>query len=74
VHARQRVLLGRWATPRLLVAQVGIAAVSVGVPTDAPVLIQLGLALVGACAIVAVGLMAAALRPIVPSLVARSVA
>jgi nitrite reductase (NO-forming) len=74
VHARQRVLLGRWATPRLLVAQVGIAAVSVGVPTDAPVLIQLGLALVGACAIVAVGLIAAALRPIVPSLVARSVA
>jgi hypothetical protein len=63
VHARQRVLLGRWATQRLVLAQVGIALVSVGIPTDEAWLIGGGLALVGGCAIVAVALMAGALRP-----------
>jgi hypothetical protein len=72
VHARQRAVLGRWATPRLLITQVGIASVSVGVPTDTPALIQLGLVLVGGCALVAGGLLAMALRPVLPVLVARS--
>jgi len=32
-HARQRVLLGRWATPRLVVANLGAAALSAGLLT-----------------------------------------
>lgn len=72
VHARQRVILGRWATARVVVAQVGIALVSLGVPMGDDRLVQGGLVLVGACAIVAVALVAAAIRPVVrlPSRVA----
>ncbi|MET0772767.1 MAG: hypothetical protein ABWZ82_06770, partial [Candidatus Limnocylindrales bacterium] len=65
VHARQRAILGRWATTRVVLAQVGVALVSVGVPTGDGRILQVGLALVGGCAVVAVTLIAAALRPIV---------
>jgi nitrite reductase (NO-forming) len=65
VHARQRAMLGRWATARVVITQVGVALVSVGLPTGDGRLTQAGLALVGACAIVAVVLLAAALRPLV---------
>jgi nitrite reductase (NO-forming) len=62
VHARQRAILGRWATARVLVAQAGVACVSLGVPRDVQALVQLGFVLVGACAIVALVLLASALR------------
>jgi len=62
VHAHQRSLLGRWATARVLVAQLGIACVVVGVPGDVPALVQLGFVLVGACVLVALVLLVGALR------------
>lgn len=65
VHAHQRSVLGRWATPRVVVAQVGIALVSIGIPTQTTLLAQAGLALVGGCALVAVALLVAALRPVI---------
>ncbi|MFN8519447.1 MAG: hypothetical protein U0667_08685 [Chloroflexota bacterium] len=65
VHARQRVLLGRWATPRLVLAQLGVALVAVGIPTGATWLAELGLALVAGYAVVAVILLGATLRLVV---------
>lgn len=58
-HARQRALLGRLGTVRLVLADVGIVALAVGHPWDLPVLTAAGLALValtllGTTALVAV--------------------
>jgi hypothetical protein len=65
VHARQRAVLGRWATPRLVLTQVGVALVTVGVPLGEGRLVELGLVLVGVSAIAAVALLALALAPVV---------
>jgi hypothetical protein len=67
VHARQRVVLGRWATPRVVLAEVGVALVTVGIPLGQGPLVELGLVLVAGCAIVAVALLAMALAPLVGS-------
>jgi nitrite reductase (NO-forming) len=65
VHARQRTILGRWATPRAALAQVGVALVAMGLPMGDGRVVQAGLALVGACGSLAVVLLAAALLPLV---------
>jgi nitrite reductase (NO-forming) len=65
VHARQRAVLGRWATPRVVLAQVGVALVTVGAPLGQGRLVELGSVLVGACAAAAVALVALALAPVV---------
>jgi hypothetical protein len=65
VHARQRLVLGRGATGRVVLAQVGIGLVSVGIPAGEPRLLQVGLAMLAGCAVVAVALMVTALRPAV---------
>ena len=64
VHARQRVVLGRWATPRVVLAQVGVALVSAGLPEGATWLLHPGLVLVAGSAIISVALLAVALRPV----------
>jgi hypothetical protein len=46
-HGRQRRLLGRWATGRLVAADVGVAALSVGLPLGSYVLVITGLGLAG---------------------------
>lgn len=63
VHARQRVVLGRWATGRVVAAQAGIGLVSLGVPLGWALAVQAGLAIIGACALVAVALLVTALLP-----------
>jgi nitrite reductase (NO-forming) len=73
VHARQRAVLGRWATARVVLAQVGVALVTVGVTLGQGRLVEAGLVLVGACAVAAVALVAVALAPVVRS-APRSVA
>jgi hypothetical protein len=55
VHARQRAILGRSAALRLVVANVGVAALSIGLPLDLDLLVIAGTVLVG----VALGLTAA---------------
>jgi hypothetical protein len=63
VHARQRTILGRGATLRVVASQVGVALVSVGVPLGDGRLVEAGLAVLAACGLAAVALIAAALRP-----------
>lgn len=63
VHARQRALLGRGATVRVLAAQLGVALVSLGVPMGEGRLVEVGLVVLGACGATAVALIAAALWP-----------
>lgn len=63
VHARQRTILGRGATLRVVASQVGVALVSVGVPLGDGRLVEAGLAVLAACGLAAVVLIAAALRP-----------
>lgn len=46
-HARQRMLLGRWSAARLMAADVGVAALSVGLPLGSDLLAVTGIALVG---------------------------
>jgi nitrite reductase (NO-forming) len=69
VHARQRAILGRWATPRVLTAQLGVGLVTVGMATGATPLLVPGLVLALVCGAIAVALLAAALR--LPLRVAR---
>jgi hypothetical protein len=65
-HGRQRRLLGRAAWPRLVLANLGIAAVALGLPADLGPLSSLGLAAVaislGTTAALVVGAVAVGLR------------
>ncbi|MEP7361474.1 MAG: hypothetical protein ABI744_07835 [Chloroflexota bacterium] len=47
VHARQRAILGRWAVVRLVVANLGVGALSIGLPLGVDPLVMGGTALVG---------------------------
>jgi nitrite reductase (NO-forming) len=46
-HARQRQLLGRWATGRLVIVDVGVAVLAVGLPLGVDPLVVLGAIMCG---------------------------
>ncbi len=62
IHARQRVLLGRGATARLIALNVGTAMLAIGWPTGQAPLAVAGLLLAGAAILGSVGLALVALR------------
>jgi hypothetical protein len=66
VHGRQRAILGRWAALRLAVANVGVAALSAGLPLNSDPLLIAGTAAVaialGATAVLFANAMAIGLR------------
>jgi hypothetical protein len=61
VHARQRTILGRQATLRLLIANGGVLALAVGLPFDLELLAALGAALVATTLAWTLGLLVSAL-------------
>jgi len=61
-HARQRVVLGRWARPRVLAFNVGTACVAIGWPLGIPPLAGAGALLAAASVVAAAGLAWSALR------------
>ncbi len=61
-HARQRVILGRAATPRLLAFNVGVALLAVGWPLASPGVAMAGGALVGVAIVASVSLAIVAVR------------
>ena len=65
VHARQRRILGRRATARVVLAQAGVLLVAIGVPGHDDRLVLPGTALVALYAATSVVLLAGALWPVV---------
>ncbi len=61
-HARQRVVLGRLSTPRLVAFNVGVALLALGWPLGIPVLVALGSILAGASMAGTLSLAVVALR------------
>jgi nitrite reductase (NO-forming) len=60
-HSRQRVVLGRYATARLVLADAGIAGFSVGYPLALPPLTAVGLVLIAIAFVTSGALLATAL-------------
>ena len=61
-HARQRVVLGRWARPRVLALNAGVVLVAAGWPLGIPQLAGVGAMLVAGAVVSAAGLAWSALR------------
>jgi hypothetical protein len=61
-HARQRVVLGQWAIPRLAALNAGTALLAVAWPTGAPRVATAGLVLVAAAVLASVSLVGRAIR------------
>jgi len=61
-HARQRALLGRFATPRLVVTNVGVAVLAVGLPLHLEALVTAGVALLATGLGLSAILLASAMR------------
>jgi len=61
-HARQRTILGRWASARLLAADAGIAALSIGLPLGSDPLVVAGTVVAGISLGVTAALLAIAIR------------
>lgn len=72
-HAAQRVLLGRWATARLILLEGGVAGLAIGLPFDLPVVAGVGVALIAIGLAATVALLARAIgrglrrRPVSPA-------
>jgi nitrite reductase (NO-forming) len=61
-HARQRVVLGQWAVPRLAALNAGTALLAIAWPTGAAQVATAGLILVGAAVLASVSLVVRAIR------------
>jgi hypothetical protein len=61
-HARQRALLGRFASARLIAANVGTAALAIGLPLRIDGLTVAGAVLIAATLASTAGLLAVAIR------------
>ena len=61
-HRRQRMLLGRWAAPRLLALNAGAALLALGWPLGVSALAVTGVALVAVAVLSSVGLAVSSLR------------